>query len=238
MRRIFIALLILLGSVLQSTARADPSVFAMELDQLAKRKDLNELIKRIGEPKNAEEFRVGLDWLKAKSTSGFGGSRIAYLNALNLYRAGIGDSASLLYLVAMLSSRVDAARCADPTAPPEKIRQWETKLAPILVIYRALSFATQAELISIAVGWEEKIKTRAPDAWLCNGGLSFMLKFSKKHGSDASPPVREIEDKTRPGRTMLLDDPEIEPEFISDQEWLEKRAKVIANFIGQLRATK
>jgi len=210
----------------------------MELDQLAKNKDLNELIKRIGEPKNAEELRVGLDWLKAKSTSGFGGSRILYLNALNLHRAGITDSASLLYLAGMLTSRVDAVRCADPSAPLEKIQQWETKLAPILVNYRALPPATQTEIVTIAIDWEERFKRRRPDVWLCNGGLSFMLKFSKKHGSDASPPVREIEDKSKPGRTILLDDPDIEPEFIDDQEWLKKRANVIANFAGQFQTTK
>jgi hypothetical protein len=85
---------------------------------------------------------------------------------------------------------------------------------------------------------EEKHSNRPPDTWLCSGGLSFMRRFSEKHKGNPNPPAREIQDPTRPGRTILLDDPDIKPEFITDDEWHVRRKQLVAKFVEQVSAAK
>jgi hypothetical protein len=210
--------------------------FNAELDALAAQSDLNELIMRVNQPKNADEFRQALDWLRAKTLTGFGGSRISYSYAFSLFRTKVADgrdTAAFAYLVGMLLGRVDAARCADPSAPGDKLGRWEQNLAPIQQHFTSLPLDQRKKLVSMAVMTEEKFKNRSPDEWLCNGGLSFMHKFAEKHKDNPTPPAREIQDETRTGRTVLLDDPDIKPEFISNEEWITKREKIVAMFVEQ-----
>jgi hypothetical protein len=229
----YLALIVL---AVAASANADP--YTIELERLAAKSDLNELIMRVNQPRNAEEFRLGLAWLRDKSLSGFGGSRIHYSYALGLFRAEIKDTATFAYLLALLTGRVDAVRCADPSAPGDKLPRWEQNLAPIFQHFLSLELGQRKQLISLAVAVEEQSSGRAPDTWLCSGGLSFMLKFAEKHKNNPSPPTREIQDPTRPGRTILLDDPDIRPEFVTDEEWQVRRRQVIAKFVEQLPAAK
>lgn len=217
---------------------AATDAFTEELDKLADKRDLNDLIKRVNQPQSEQELRSGLDWLRAKSLSGFGGGRIMYSYSYLLAGAGIPDSASVIYILASLTSRIDAARCADPSAPSDKFQRWENSLTQIPRYYQSLPFEKREEIISLVVAWEEKISTRPPDAWLCNGGMSYMMKFMEKHKNDPNVPAREIEDKTRLGRTILLDDPEIQPEFVDDETWQNKRKTIIKTLSSQLLQAK
>ncbi|OGB21749.1 MAG: hypothetical protein A3I66_03400 [Burkholderiales bacterium RIFCSPLOWO2_02_FULL_57_36] len=81
----YIALLII--SLMTLNCWAQDERFNAELDGLAAQRDLNELIKRVNQPKNAEEFRQGLNWLRTRTLTGFGGSRISYSYAFGPFSA-------------------------------------------------------------------------------------------------------------------------------------------------------
>lgn len=220
-------------------ARAETHPYTTELDQLATKNDLlGELIQRVNQPRDAEEMRVGLDWLKARSVSGFGGSRITFSYAGNLFRVGITDTASLALLFGLLTSRVDAARCADPSAPADKLQRWDQALGPLLQHFRSLSAGQQRELVLIAISMEDRFSARQPDVWMCSGGLAFMNKFFQKHGNNPNPPAREVQDPTRIGRTIILEDPDIKPDFVPDEQWKLSRQRIIANFAQQMVGVK
>ena len=230
---VFIALLV---ATIASGAKAE--TYAAELDQLAAKSDLNDLIKRVNQPRSVEEVRVGLNWLRAKSIESFGGSRIHYSYALGLFRANVKETATFAFLYGLLAGRIDASRCADPLAPGEKLQRWEQSLGPIFLHFLSLSLDERRKLVSMAIATEEQFSARAADTWLCSGGLVFMHKFMEKHKDDPSPPAREIQDGTRPGRTILLDDPAIKPEFVTDEEWNIKRKQLVSKFSEQLLAAK
>lgn len=213
------------------TVNANPQTYVIELEQLAAKTDLNELVDRVNQPRNFEELRVGLDWLRAKSISGFGGARITYSYALNLFRAGVKDTATLAYLFGLLTSRIDAARCADPSAPVNKLHYWEQTLSPIFLHFRSLPGHQQRDLVSRAMDMEHGLRTRAADAWMCSGGLSFMQKFSEKHKDNPNPPTREIQDPTGKRRTVVMDDPDIKPDFVPDEQWTTRRNEIIVKFL-------
>lgn len=231
---VFIALLVAIFG-----ARADPHPYTAELDQLAAKNDLlSDLIQRVNQPRNAEEMRVGLDWLKARSVSGFGGSRITFSYAGNLFRVGITDTASLALLFGLLTSRVDAARCADSSAPTDKLQRWDQALGPLVQHFRSLPVGQQHELVLIAISMEDRFSSRGPDVWMCSGGLAFTSKFFQKHKNNPNPPAREVQDPTRIGRTIILEDPDIKPDFVPDEQWKLGRQRVIANFAQQMMGLK
>ena len=225
-------------TLLAAVASANAETYTAELDALAAKSDLNELIMRVNKPRNAEELQLGLAWLRDRSLAGFGGSRIHYSYAYGLFGAGVRDTAAFAYILGLLTGRIDAARCKDPSAPGDKLQRWDQNLAPILAHFLSFGPDQRRELISLAIAIEEKHNARAPDTWLCSGGLSFMLRFSEKHRNNPNPPSREIQDPSRPGRTILLDDPDIKPEFVADEEWHLRRKQLVAKFTEQLSAAK
>ena len=233
----YLVLIALLASIFG--ARADAHPYTAELDQLATKNDLlGELIQRVNQPRDLEEMRVGLDWLKARSISGFGGSRITFSYAGNLFRVGITDTASLALLFGLLTSRIDAARCADPSAPTEKLHRWDQALGPLVQHFRSLPIGQQHELVLIAISMEDKFSSRGPDVWMCSGGLAFMNKFFQKHKNNPNPPAREVQDPSRIGRTIVLEDTDIKPDFVPDEQWKLSRQKIIANFAQQMVSVK
>lgn len=232
----FIMLIALFVSAIATGAEAE--TYAAELDKLAAKSDLNDLIKRVNQPRSAEEFHAGLDWLRAKSISGFGGTRIHYMYAAGLFRANVKETAAFVYLIGLLTSRIDGSRCADSSAPGEKLFRWELSLAPILQHFLSLQMEERKKLVSLAIVAVERIPAQAPDTWLCSGGLSFYGKFMEKHKNNPNPPAREIEGETSIGRTIILDDPTIKPAFVSDEEWRTRRKQIISSFAEQILVAK
>lgn len=217
------------------TGRAAEMPYLLDLELLSRRNDhLQALLERVNQPRNAQELQIGLDWLRVKSGTGFGGSRITYSYASNLFRVGVKDTATLAFLFGLLTSRVDAARCADPSAPAEKLHPWEQTLVPIYEHFRSLPEDERRHLVNLAIDMEGKLSARGPDIWMCSGGLSFTRKFMEKHKDNPNPPMREINDPTRKGRTILLNDPDLTPDLVPDEQWKTTRQQIIANFAQQL----
>jgi hypothetical protein len=139
----------------------------------------------------------------------------------------------------LLVGRVDAARCKDPTAPGDKLQRWESGLAPIYKHFLSLAPEKRTELVSLALAIEQKQSNRAPDTWLCSGGVSFMLRYAEKHKGEPNPSMRQVPAASEAARTtIVLDDPDIKPEFVSNEEWQVKRAQVIGSFLAQISEAK
>jgi hypothetical protein len=236
-RSLIVSFFLLMVSLFHSSHAANGS-YEAELNRLAAKPDLNELIKRVGQPRTQDEAITSLNWLKSKSYSGFGGSRIIYSYAFGLFGAGIGDTASFAFLFAQLTARVDAARCADPTATEDKFQKWENNLSQIKDYFRSLPVSKQTELVKLAVAWEEKTKARPKDVWMCRGGLSYAAKFLEKHKDNPNPPMHEKVNEAGTGKTIIFDDLTIEPSFVSEEEWLIKRNEIIARFSAQISKPK
>ena len=225
-------------TLLSAVTSANADTYTAELDTLASKSDLNELIMRVNQPRNPEELRLGLEWLRDKSISGFGGSRIHYSYAFGLFGAGVRDTSAFAHLLALLTGRVDAARCKDSSALGDKLQGWDHNLAQIFNHFLSLGPAQRKEQISLAVAIEEKHGSRAPDTWLCSGGLSYMVRFFEKHKNNPNPPAHEIQDPSRLGRTIIVEDPDIKPEFVADEEWNTRRKQLVAKFVEQLSTAK
>lgn len=222
----------------QAVFCAESETYLAELEQLAAKSDLNDLLKRVNQPRNVEEVRAGLNWLRVKTVEGFGGSRIHYSYALGLFRENVRDTATFAFLNGLLFGRIDAARCADPSAPSDKLQRWEQSLGPIFTHFLSLPPEERRKLVEMAISTERNYSKRGPDTWLCSGGLVFMKKFMEKHKDNSSPPMREIQDETRAGRTVLLDDQTIKPEFVSDDDWQMNRKQLISKFSEQMLAVR
>jgi hypothetical protein len=51
--------------------------------------------------------------------------------------------------------------------------------------------------------------------------MSFFTKYAAKHGNLSGQPVETPPGMT--GQTVVITDPDIKPDYISDEEWLAKR---------------
>ena len=223
--------------LLETNVRAQSEAFVTALDGLAARTDLNELIKKVNQPHSPEELRAAVNWLDAKTRSGFGGSRLIYSYSNSLFRTGAEESALIAYLFAMLTSRIDEARCANSSAPNESIRNWEYNLAPIFEHFLGLSLDRRKELISRAAASEESLKARAADAWICNvNGLASIyrsLDEEKENSNHAAQGSTDIPHRSRPAP---LERQNIDSMFVSDSAWQVRRRDLIAKFYEQLLA--
>lgn len=226
---IIVALIIFTGSY--KYGHADDTEYLNELDRLNTDLHLTELTKRILNPINSREVKLSLDWLREKFTTGKGGARIAYLYSALLNEIGIRDTAAFSYITARLMVRIDAARCADITAPPEKISHWEKGLSErMMSYYSELNEAEQKRLLNMAFKWEKKLLNRAPDKWLCSGGEHYYAKFYEKHGLNENPPVRIILYPFARGKSIVVNAPDYKPEYVNKQLWAQRRKDIIASF--------
>ena len=175
-----------------------------------------------------QQFMAALDWQKQQFIRGKGGARTAYMYAYNLYRGGIKDTSAFAYVSGVLQARVDGSRCKDATGVGQNIANWEKKMSPAKELFISLDEATQKKFLNTALNREEKIKSRAPDEWICSGGIKFFTQFHEKHKNNPNPPVKSINDPDSIGTTKVYDDPSIKPEFIAQDEWEKRRIRCLS----------
>lgn len=210
----------------------------LELNALATQPNANELIARLASIDDPTQFMTALDWQKQQFISGNGGARTAYMYAYNLYRVGIKDTSAFAYISGALQARIDGSRCKDTTGVFQNIGKWEQKMSPAKEFFISLDEATQQKFLNTALNREEKIKSRAPDEWVCSGGIEYFSKFHEKYKDNPNPPVKSIDDPDNIGKTKVYDDPTIKPEFVVQEEWERRRARIRENFSDQIMARK
>jgi hypothetical protein len=165
-----------------------------------------------------------------------------YAYATNLWRLDFkdpvaekttSDTAAAMVLYGMLMIRVDSARCADQTAPMNKILTLNTEYEEILNYIKRLSPRERVRSASIAVGLEERNRGRVRDAWLCSGGLDAISEYLKRHPQPTGNEQWLDDPGSLGGKTLILPTGEIPPQFIDDAEWEKARLSIINGFKQQ-----
>ncbi len=210
----------------QSGVYASDKEYLAELNILYQEEKHNQLYQRLLFPQSQSETKDSLFWLRQQFKAGEGGARLAYVYAARLNGSGIKETAIFAYVVAMLTARMDAARCVDLDAPLEKIVQWEKGLRHIEQAYAKLPLGEQNQLLSLAAKWEKKTRQRGKDMWLCSGGQAQFDAYYRKYGFDSEPPLKIITVPFSSDKSVIIDIKEIPPEFIGDSEWLSMQEEV------------
>ncbi len=203
--------------------------FSNQLDQMETKERLKvDLFEKATSATTAAELVAALDWLKERVFKQSCGARYAYAYAVDLWQAGIKDSAALMFIYAKLLIRIDAARCADKSAPNDKIIGWESKLTPIQKYFDSLNKKTKLKFVTTVLDLENGKKHREHDEWLCGGGIDYFLKYNEKYGNLNGAEAKA--DKRSGTKKTVLEDDAIKPDYIADSEWQEARRLVIVDF--------
>ena len=166
-----------------------------------------------------------LDWLKARTDNSEASARYSYAYSAWLWAAGRRDLAASVYVLAGFKARWDGSRCADPTAAPGRIQQYESAVGRPIVSFlqSADKDLWQRVLAVLSLNLEERFANSAKDEWVCSGGIAYFQKYFEKHPEQGQQPVG---DPSSPSRTIALADDTIHPEFIPDEDWRRKRKEV------------
>lgn len=194
-----------------------------------------EPFKRLPDKSAVAKIKETLDWLRLRGFYDNESARYTYAYAAWLWSAGIKDSASVMYFFAGIKARSDGVRCADKTSAPDRIMQYEMLLrGPINQFVQTQSNTVKEEIFRLAtMRLEERLPLRQPDEWLCNGGMAFFKKYADKHGNLNG---KEVTGSTASiGKTMVIEDDSIKPDFVGKVEWQAERRLVTDSAISGVR---
>lgn len=236
--------LLLLSSLVFLPKSFAQTAYVQELNRLEAQSNHKELFAKLlaFEPFNRlptftaqVEIKETLDWLAKRGMRGPGSVRYTYNYAMWLWKTGIFDTATAVYLFGTIKARSDAARCEDQTSAPSRIRDYEASLGgAVRANLGKLSYQEKVQIFELATTeLETRLQMQPKDEWLCNGGMSFFTKYAAKHGKLGGQTV-----ETPPGmigQTVVVTDPDIKPDFIADQEWLAKRRAPTAAQVEAVR---
>lgn len=171
-----------------------------------------------------------LMWLKARTGNSEASARYSYAYSAWLWAAGRRDLAASVYVLAGFKARWDGTRCADLTAAPGNILQYESVLGTQIVpfLQSADKDLRQRVLAVLSLNLEERFANSAKDEWVCSGGVAYFQKYFQKHPEQGQQPVG---DPSLPSKTIVLSDDTIQPEFIADEDWRIKRKEVAGTYL-------
>ena len=171
-----------------------------------------------------------LMWLKARTGNSEASARYSYAYSAWLWAVGRRDLASSVYVLAGFKARWDGTRCADPTAAPARILQYENVLGTQIVPFlnSADQDLRQRVLAVLSLNLEERFANSAKDEWVCSGGVTYFQKYFEKHPEQGQ---QQVGDPSLRGKTIVLSDDTIQPEFIADEDWRIKRKEVTGTYL-------
>lgn len=180
-------------------------------------------------------------WLRAQQATNGGGTLIAVLHSALLWRdiqslaeparTGPSRAAGVQLLLARVLISTEGFQCADVTAPPAGEASVERQLA---AVRQYLSTLTETERKALA---HDALKSaiasfalRGNDVWLCGLGTAQVGKFLQKHPEIGDRKISELGGKAvpgQPGKTIVLEDPSILPDFVPFARWqIQRRAAI------------
>jgi hypothetical protein len=208
----------------------DPA-FTAHLTELAKSSNLKPLFETASRPKNNEELKSALDWMRAKAVDGSSRDpRYLMSYALLLQAAQIKDMAAAIYLTGVLIGRLESARCLDTSASAPKIRLLEAETKALENEYWAFPFRQRIQFLIYAVELEKMKPLGQPNSWLCSGGLRDFEKVLDKAIAGGSTEGISRRATTTGGSEMVIDTSGISPSFLSDKESEPMRREIKERF--------
>lgn len=192
--------------------------------------------------------RRALAWLQVQQATNGGGTLIAVLHSGLLWRQAqrwaeptrtshSRAAGTQLYLARALIS-TEGFQCADATAWPAGEASVERQLAGVRQYLSGLTGADRQALAHDALKSAiASFALRANDVWLCSLGAAQIGKFLQKHPEIGEKKTTELGGTTvpgQPGKTVVLEDPSILPDFVPFAEWRAKRRTAIDKVAAML----
>jgi hypothetical protein len=170
-----------------------------------------------------QEIQETLDYLKQKGFTENNSSQFTYSYAVWLYKVGVHDLSSAMFLFATIKARSDGARCSDKTSAPKVTKDYEQYLTSELSPLTAKLPASEREKIyKIAtINLEDRLTKQSPDEWLCGNGIDYFYKHVEKY--------QDQKDKT------IVKDYSIKPDFIEQTQWLKSRKETTDKAVKSAR---
>lgn len=196
------------------------------LDKLLAARDNDALVKTALQPSNPKMLIATLDWGKLRLFEG-AGLTVALLQSRALWQVGtatnnasLRDTASLMALYGLLIVHADGVKCADKTAPTNRLQTILTNFRPQLdQLKRATPVAGHGPG-DIALIMEKSLAPkRENDNYLCRGGIQEFADYLKAHpNADKESPSQNVPGQV--GRNVVIpNDPAYEPAFLPMGEW-------------------
>lgn len=215
------------------------SSYVTELNTLEKKPGQQELfhkllllepVKQLPHTFAQKDVDETLMWLKARTGNSEASARYSYAYSAWLWAVGRRDLASSVYVLAGFKARWDGSRCGDLTAAPGNILQYESVLGTQIVpfLQSADKDLRQRVLAVLSLNLEERFANSAKDEWVCSGGVAYFQKYFEKHPEQGQLPA---DDPSLRGKTIVLSDDTIHPEFIADEDWRMKRKEVVGTYL-------
>ncbi len=194
------------------------------LESLAMAEDYQALVDRLKAPVDAQQRTGRAMWMEDRLRSGVASSVLAEPYARTLMDMGRSQDTYFWYLYGTITLQIDAARCADRSAPLRKISSWATATSDIAADIDQLSAAAKARLGAAALAYEDITSDyRLTDRWLCSQGVDYWNAYYAKYPERRST-----------SRAQLPRDTEIEVYAVPEREWQSKRARIRAIYADAL----
>lgn len=188
-----------------------------------KKPNKGRVIELVTNPKDAREMGAALEWLRARVLLDQSDARYSFAYAFNLFRTRDqgGDyrtEAIHFFLHGKIAIRIDGARCANASAPANKILGLESQLKELEAFTQTMPPRAFWIARLMAVALEDFVGPRERQEWLCSGGLTAVQDF------------RDLQEVPTPpggiGRTFVIDGSKAE--FIEDAEWRKRRDEYLS----------
>lgn len=167
------------------------------------------------------EIEDARQWLLQRTEDGRGSSALPTLLSKIYLGTNRVSEAARWVTYARVVTFVDAASCADPTAPREKLQGLSTNFGQQDEAISRMSIPDRVMLVDAALALEARtwpVRRQQPSRWLCSGGIE-ALRAKLARGEPGT--VQAVgENGSRYGKQITYKvDPAFRPQLRSAAEW-------------------
>jgi hypothetical protein len=188
-------------------------------------------LKMIMNPKSADEVNVSIDWLYDEILNHNANAAYEYAYAGILYQAGnqypqAVIQAQSIFMAANLAMRVDAARCADPTAAQAVIQhEWSAPIViPVMKSIDGVDENKRFKLRLNAAALEKLRGPREPQPWICRYGTQAVMGAVAQGALPNASVQKQADGSTQVG----VDTSAVQANLVDDAAWLARRDQILA----------
>lgn len=146
-----------------------------------------------------------------------------------LWKSDIKDTASAVYLSAMINARVDSLHCADKTAHYAFANNMKAELTPIIQHLKTVSQEEQLRYIQIAKSTEiKRFNAQLPNkhyAYTCQAGMK-AVQWGIKNALNQE----ENKEKAKEIIQVHVNTSTYEPEYVDDEVFYKLRLVFLENY--------
>ncbi len=146
-----------------------------------------------------------------------------------LWKSDIKDTASAVYLSAMINARVDSLHCADKTAHYAFANNMKAELTPIIQHLKTVSQEEQLRYIQIAKNTEiKRFNAQLPNkhyAYACQAGMKAV-----QWGIQNALNQEENKEKAKGIIQVQVNTSTYEPEYVDDEVFYKLRLVFLENY--------